>query len=508
MIYNLPDSLQNLPERCQIVVVGSGAGGAVLAAELSAAGYEVVVLEEGGYYPTSRFGHDPLRMLPRLYRHAGGDSTIGRPGVLFTEGRCVGGGTVVNAGICYRTPPEILHRWAMVLGSVEFLPEHMDGLFRRVEERLHITEVPESLESQDTRLMKKAAEALQYHYVRVKRNIHECMGTNLCIMGCPTSAKQSTLVSYLPEAERHGVRIYSHCRVKRLILDGARATGVEYQIRNPVSGRIYYHGRIRADHVFLAAGAMQTPALLYRSGVARRLKAVGKSLYLHPNVKVIGIFDTPVHGWQGSIQSIQIDHFAEEGFTFGSTFLPPGILALSLPFFGREMDRLMEQFNALSVWGVLIEDSHPGRLYFTPGGHPLAYYKITRMDKERALAGTVKLAQLFFAAGVREVILPIRHFEHARSPDDLKRLMQADIKTGQLNLISVHLMGTCRMGRDPKTSVVDLDHRVHGLQNVYIADASIFPGPIRVNPMVTIMALATRAAQCFAGQREWVQRAA
>ncbi len=508
MIYTLHDSNHNPPERCQVCVIGSGAGGAVVAAKLAQAGYDVVVLEEGGYFPTTSFSHDPLRMLPRLYRHSGGDRTFGKVPIMFTEGRCVGGSTVVNAGICYRTPPEILHRWAMTLGSQEFLPENMASYFDDVERILNVTAVPDELFAKDARIMQKAAEALGFSYVRARRNIHACQGTNQCILGCPTGAKQSTLVTYIPQAEKAGARVYSNCRVQRLVIDGDVAKQVDYQSVDPVRGKTMRRGSIRADFIFVAGGAMQTPALLHRSGLAKKLKMIGKSLYLHPNAKCVAVFDEEIQSWQGSIQSIQIDEFAEEGFNFGSTFLPPGILALSLPFFGQEIASLLEMYNHLSVWGVLVEDSHPGRLYFTPKGRPLATYKITPADQARVLEGVVKLSELFFAAGARKVILPIRGMEYLHGPDDIQKLQQAKIKARQLNLFSVHLLGTCRMGQNAKTSVVNLDHRVHGLKNVYISDASVFPGPIRVNPMITIMALATRAAQAFQESAGYRQKAA
>ena len=502
MTHNLRGSNPDPPERCQICVIGSGAGGAVVAAELAEAGFDVVVLEEGGYYPTSELSHDPLRMLPRLYRNAGGDSTLGRAPVMYTEGRCVGGSTVINAGVCYRTPSDVLHRWAMGLGSDEFLPENLAPLFERVEKELHVSRVPESLYSKDSKLMLEAARAKNYHTVPVMRNIHACQGTNMCILGCPTGAKQSTLVTYLPRAERAGAQIFANCRVQKIELDGAKATGVEYHVLDPLTGKRGPTRFLRADWIFVAGGGMQSPSILFRSGIARKLKWVGKTLFLHPNTKCVAIFPDEVNAWQGSIQGFQVDEFADQGLTFGATFLPPGILALALPFYGREMDRIMEQYHHLSVWGVLVEDSHPGRLRFTPKGLPIASYKLTRADVQRFKFGILKLAELFFDAGARKVLLPIRGFEYAENPGDLRMLERYPVKPGQLSLFSVHLMGTCRMGHSSRTSVVDVNHRVHGLRNLFIADASVFPGPIRVNPMVTIMAMATRAAQNFVEKQQ------
>ncbi len=508
MIRNLRGSNPDLPDRCQVCVIGSGAGGAVVAAELAEAGFDVVVLEEGGYYPTSELSHDPLRMLPRLYRNAGGDSTLGRAPIMYTEGRCVGGSTVINAGVCYRTPSDVLHRWAMGLGTLDFMPENLAPIFEQVEKRLHVSPVPEELYSKDAKFMLEAAQGKNYHSVPVLRNIHACQGTNMCILGCPTGAKQSTLVTYLPRAEKAGARIFANCRVQKIELDGDRAAGVEYHNLDPLTGKRGPSRFLQADWVFVAAGGTQSPSILFRSGIARKLRFVGKTLFLHPNTKCVGIFPDEVNAWQGSVQSFQIDEFAEDGLTLGATFLPPGILALALPFYGREMDRIMQQYNHLSVWGVLVEDSHPGRLRFSPKGLPMATYKLTRADTERFKFGILKLADLFFEAGATEVLLPIRGMEYARSRDDLRQLERYRLKAEQLSLFSVHLMGTCRMGLFSRTSVVDVHHRVHGLRNVFITDASVFPGPIRVNPMLTIMAMATRAAQNFVEHQRRFSQAA
>ncbi|MFQ5629378.1 MAG: FAD-dependent oxidoreductase, partial [bacterium] len=297
----------NLTEKCQVCVIGSGAGGAVVAAELAEAGYDVLILEEGGYHRTTTFSHDPLRMLPKLYRNAGGDSTFGNPPIMFAEGRCVGGSTVINGGICYRTPEKVLHVWSLALGTLQLLPEAMGYYFDRVEKQLHVTDVPDEIIGEDGRRMRLAAERLGYHYSRVKRNIYACQGTNQCIMGCPTGAKQSTLVTYIPRARQAGARIIANCKAQKLLLNGDRVTGVSSQIVDPITGKALHDVNISAETVFLAAGALQTPALLYRSKIADKLKSVGKTLFMHPNTKCIGVFDEEIHGWQGSIQGFQID---------------------------------------------------------------------------------------------------------------------------------------------------------------------------------------------------------
>jgi choline dehydrogenase-like flavoprotein len=493
---------RNFEESCEVCVIGSGAGGAVVAKELAEAGLQVIVLEDGGYYPTSSFSHDPQLMLPRLYRHAGGAVIAGNAPIMYAEGRCVGGSTVINAGICYRTPEEILGRWRHEHGLAELSCEKLAPYFEQVEKNLHVMPVPDAIMGQDSLKIKQGAENLGYRYVRVQRNIHACQGTNLCVLGCPTGAKQSTLVSYLPEALKNGAQIIANCRAEKIVVKNGRAAGVEASVADPANPKIRRRAFIKARAIFVCGGAMQSPALLFRSHLAKRRSWIGRNLYLHPNLKCVGIFDEEVKSWQGSIQGFQIDEFAGEGIVFGSTFLPPGILALSLPYFGNDSFKLMEHYHHMSVWGALVEDTHPGRVWHLPNGASLATYWINALDRQRFLRGIALLAKIFFAAGARKVLLPIKNFSEINREDQVGQISNLRVRASDLSVFTVHLMGTCRMGADPRTSVIDMNHQFHGLENLFVADAGVFPTPVRVNPMITIMALATRAAQKFVDNRQ------
>lgn len=487
----------DLEESCEVCVIGSGAGGAVVARELAAAGLEVIVLEEGGYYPTSSFSHDPQRMLPQLFRNAGGAVIVGNAPLMYAEGRCVGGSTVINAGICYRTPESVLEKWGRDYGLTELSPARLDPYFERVEKNLHVMPVPDTLLGKDSLKFKEGAENLGYRYVRVRRNIHACQGTNLCVMGCPTGAKQSTLVSYLPEALQSNAQIIANCTADKIVVKNGRVAGVNASVVDPSTHKVRHRLSIRARAVFVCGGALQTPTLLFRSGLAKWRSLIGRNLYLHPNLKCVGIFDEEVKSWQGSIQGFQIDEFAAEGIVFGSTFLQPGILALSLPYFGNDSFKLMEFYNHMSVWGALVEDIHPGRVWRVPNGTSVATYWIHQRDRQRFLRGIALLAKIFFAAGARKVLLPIKNFPEISREEDIAQITRARVQASDLSVFTVHLMGTCRMGRDPAHSVIDGNHQFHGIDNLFIADASVFPTPIRVNPMMTVMALATRAAERF-----------
>ncbi len=502
MIRTIRNIDRNIEESCEVCVIGSGAGGAVVAKELAEAGVKVIVLEEGGHYPTSSFSHDPQRMLPRLYRHAGGAIIVGNAPIMYAEGRCVGGSTVINAGICYRTPEPVLEAWRREHGLAELSYQKLAPYFEKVEKNLHVMPVPDALMGQDSLKFKQGAENLGYRYVRVQRNIHACQGTNLCVLGCPTGAKQSTLVSYLPEAIKSGAQVIANCRADKIVVKNGRVLGVEASVVEPADHTIRHRAFIRARAVFVCGGALHTPTLLFRSGLAKWKSMIGRNLYLHPNLKCVGIFDEEVKSWQGSIQGFQIDQFAGEGIVFGSTFLPPGILALSLPYFGNDSFKLMEYYHHMSVWGALVEDTHPGRVWNLPNGTSMTTYWISALDRRRFLNAIAKLARVFFAAGARKVLLPVKSFPEIDREEQIEQIPQWRVRASDLSVFSVHLMGTCRIGLDPRSSVIDINHRFHGIENLFIADASVFPTPIRVNPMLTIMALATRAAQMFVENRQ------
>lgn len=485
----------------EVVVIGTGAGGGAFAAELAEAGVEVVMLEEGGYFRTQDFNTDASETIRKLYRNAGAMLALGKPNVFFAEGRCVGGSTVVNAGISWRTPERILKRWAWEVGLDEITPEAMTPYFEKVEERVHVAPQDELTYGADSWLLKDGAERLGYRWMPVKRNQKLCVGTNNCVLGCPTGAKQSVLVTYVPRALRAGARLYSDCRVRRILHDKRRASGVLAELLS-ADGQVSGELEVRADHVVVCGGATQTPVLLKRSKVPDRYGQIGQNLFLHPNAKVIGIFDQEVVAWQGAIQGVQVTEFMEEGLMFGTTFVPPTMIAMSLPYWGREAAAMMEHFNHMVSAGVLVEDTDSiGRVRPGMGGDAHLTYSLGERDFRTLQRGVAILSEIYFAAGARKVLLPYHNLTELRSVDELKRIFDPALTAADMEVLTVHAMGTARMGSDPKRSVVDGWGWLHGLENLQVADASLFPTPIGVNPQITIMALATRNARRFLERR-------
>jgi choline dehydrogenase-like flavoprotein len=477
---------------CDVVVVGSGAGGAVVAAELAEAGLDVVVVEEGGHHTTEEFTPESTAMVRLLYRDGGAAFARGRPPVQFAEGRCVGGSTTVNGAMSWRTPERVLERWTRSDRVERVAPGDMERYFDRVERFISATPQDPGSVGRDNELLREGAERLGWRVVRNQRAQIHCAGCNTCTYGCPTGAKRSTLVSYVPRTVRFGGRVHADCRVERITFDGGRAIGVEGRLT--VGGRPRFTVRSRAT--FVCGGAIQTPALLQRSGFRSASGRLGRNLSLHPNARVVAFFDEDVVGFHGAHQGYQVREFEDEGIVLAAVNLPPGLLAASVPEFGAEMARTMAEYDHVVTAGVLVEDSSTGRVR-ARGDRAVVTYSLDDRDAAQVVRGIALVAEAMFAAGARRVMVPFEGVPDLTSPDGLRGLRERSIPKASMDLFTVHMMGTAAMGADPARHVCDSFGRVYGARDLFVADAGLFPSPPGVNPMETIMALATRNAERF-----------
>ena len=478
---------------CDVVVVGSGAGGAPVAAELAEAGFDVVIVEEGSYYQTRDFTANTSQMIRQLYRDGGATIAIGNPPVMFQEGRAVGGSTVINGGMSWRTPEDILARWRDEAGIPDLTAAALEPYFQRVEKRIHVAPMDEDAIGKDNWLLKKGADAKGWEIIGNLRNQAHCVGSNRCAFGCPTGAKQSALVSYVPRALHFGARVYADVRIDRITMHGKRATGVVGHVRLDDGSR-GPNVVVRAKLVVAACGAIHTPALLARSKIGSRSGQLGGNLSLHPNVKVVAIFDEDVTGWKGAHQAFQVREFADAGLgCFAAVNMPPSVLAMSFPHRGAQLGALMHEYNHMVLAGLLCEDTTTGQVR-TINGRPQAFYQLSKHDAVNIQRGLVLLSELLFAAGAKRILLPFAHAAELASADEAHRVLDRPIPPSGWELVTVHMMGTARMGTDRLRSVTDAFGFVHDVDRLLVADASVFPSPCRVNPMETIMTLATRSA--------------
>ncbi|MFT4705224.1 MAG: choline dehydrogenase-like flavoprotein [Bradymonadia bacterium] len=490
-----------------VLIIGTGAGGAAAGAELAEAGREVTFLEEGSYLPTSSMSLYASDSVPRLYRDGGATVIMGTPQIPYIEGRCVGGTTVINGGMTYRPPDRILEEWHEITGDATLGADGMCELFDRVEDRICASLQHEASVGEDNRLMAQGARKLGWKYEVNRRNQDTCVGANSCVFGCPTGAKQSTLVSYMPRAMSAGATCLTELRVVKLLIEGGRCAGAIARVVNQRTRRLGKRITVRANDTIVACGAVQTPLLLKRHRLGKPSKQLGKNFLCHPNAKVMALYPGAINAWQGVSQWSQVREFMDEGILFAENMIPPAAVGARMPFHGTEAWEVMSKYNHLSTTGVLVEDSTTGTVHRAPTGVPLIRYDITKYDHERFIRGVKLLSTLHFEMGAERVILPFSNFTEAHSVDDLNRIDPLRQTKQTLDLFTVHLMGTARMGSDPRTSVVNLDGQLWDLPNCYIADASLFPTAVGVNPQVTIMALATRVAHRLAAKKSSVAAA-
>ncbi len=461
--------------KADFCVVGSGAGGAVVAAELAESGASVVVLEQGPGHDADGFTARPPEMLARLYRDGGQTATLGTPPVLLPLGRGLGGTTLVNSGTCFRTPPYVLARWAREFG-LEVDEPALAPFFERVERALSVSEVTPELAGANAAIARRGAERLGWSHGYLRRNARGCVGSGVCVFGCPTSAKQHTGITYIPRARAAGARILTGADVRQVLVAGGRAHGV--RARRADGSAL----EVRAPEVIVACGAIYTPLLLDASRLADASGQRGRNLSLHPATAAFALMDEVVDMSRGVPQSFYVDEFAADGIMLEGVAGPPAYAAMSLPLTGARHARAMADYRHLVQFGLMVSDRSRGRVR-SVAGRPLIRYDLVREDLDRFRAGLARLEQLFAAAGAREVYLPLGtgvRPQHASARE--------------LRLAAFHPLGTARADARPSHGVTDGDLAMHGVAGVHVADGSVVPSALGVNPQLTIMALATRLA--------------
>ena len=479
---------------CDVVIVGSGAGGGVMAAELAEAGLSVMVLEEGDYHTTESFTSSTTGASRSLYREGGAMSTLGRTPVVYAEGRCVGGGTVVNGGMAFRASDRVLKGWSDVSGDRGLSDGRLDDAYARVERFLSVGPPDPGSVGRDQDLLRLGADRLGWRVIDDQRNHVHCGGCNVCTWGCPTGAKQSTLVSFLPRAMSFGATIWPGCRVDRVLMKGKQAVGVIGRVLGKEDTEPNTTFEVRAKRVVLCAGALQTPAILQRSGIQPPSGQLGRNLAVHPGSAVVAIFDEQVDGWKGAHQSLQVREFEDEGIVLAAVNLPPALVARALPFDGNELAEVMADYNHMVTAGTLVEDTSTGRVRAFGATGVVPTYRLNRRDAERVTHSILLLSEALLMAGAHTVYLPFAGRGPVHDGDGLRRARALPVRDNDLALATVHLMGTARIGTDPLWAVCDPYGSVYDTVGLSVADASLFPAPVGVNPMLTIMALATRAA--------------
>jgi len=489
---------EDVHELADVVVVGSGAGGAVVARELAARGRDVVLVEEGAFLTGKDFTGNPRAMIDLLYRNRGLTGAFGRPTIPIPLGRCVGGTTTINSGTCYRAPDYVLDEWAERFGVAGAREADLRPYFERVEQELGIRPVPDEIYGRNSRLFERGATALGWAGARIPRNERGCLGTGVCAFGCPQDAKQAMHVSYVPRAQAAGARLYTRCRVGRVLLSGGKAIGIVGRFVDADEHDRGVELRVLARHVVVACGALLTPALLEKSGVPDPSKLRGRNLHIHPATRVAALFDEEVRGWEEVPQAYNVHEFTREGIFIQGQFVPPAMEAPVLPGVGSAHKAIMARYTRLGSFGALISDESAGRVRAGRGRFPRVTYQLNARDAQKLARAIGLTAEIFFAAGAREVYSGVHSRPVLRGVDDAYALQRAALPASDFEMMAFHPQGTARMGEDPRAAVTDSAGRVHGTAGLWVGDASLFPSSCKVNPQITIMALATRLVERLA----------
>jgi choline dehydrogenase-like flavoprotein len=473
-------------------VIGTGAGGAPVAKELAEGGMKVAMLEEGEHFVTDDFTARPREMTARLYRDAGQVATVGNVPIVMPLGSAVGGTTLVNSGTCFRTPPPVLEMWQTRFGLEELSAHTLDPFFRRVERELNVTQVPPHIAGRNADIARRGAEALGWSGDYIWRNVRGCVGSGVCNFGCPTSAKQHTGITYVPRAWDAGAVTFTGTRARRILMRAGRAHGVEAATKG--GGRVI----VEAEHVIVACGAVHTPLFLRRQGLGLQSGELCRNLAIHPATGVRAHFeDEQVDMANGVPQSYFVDEFADEGIMMEGAAGPPDYAAMSLPFSGERHRDLMLRYREMSQFGLMVSDISRGRVR-ERGGRVEIRYDLCDEDVTTFKRGVELLCELYAAAGATTLYPPVEGVGQL-DPQDLEPLRAKSVRAADLTLMAFHPLGTARADARPNHGVVDADLKLHGCEGLYVADGSVVPSSIGVNPQITIMALATRLAYHLLG---------
>lgn len=493
------DLPRGFDEECDVVVIGSGAGGAVAAATLAESGRRVIVLEEGPHYTSAEYQRfKPSESVRRLFREAGMVTALGigqTPIISITMGRAVGGSSLLTGGVCFRVPGEVHHRWVRDLGMEELSEKSFAAAYDEVERRMHVTEVPVAMRSASTTRFVEGAAKLGIPMHPLRRNTgDECEGNARCNFSCPAGAKRSVDVAYLPSAITHGARVVSDALALRVLTHRGRAVGVEGRLLGGENGAPSHRFRVRAPVVVAACGTLHTPLLLSASGLGRSSRILGGGVTLHPGVRVVARFDDVINGWDGSLQSVYSDHFAAEGIKLVGVYSAVNVLAAGLPGVGAALRKRVKQLPHCGVFGGMIHDEGGGRVRSGPGREPLLTYEMAARDLMRLRRAITILAEIAIAAGAREVITSIFGLPPITTMDQAIALENAPYDARRIECMAFHPLGSARAANDPRRGVVDPWGECFELPGLFVADGSVLPTSIGVNSQIPIMAMATRIA--------------
>jgi len=488
---------KDIDDEFDYVVVGSGAAGSVAAHTLVCAGFSVGIVEEGPWVKTREFGEGVQGAFARMFRDNGTQVLEGNSYVPLIQGRCVGGSTVMNSAIAWRTPDDVFDDWSKRFGLGDSVTAaSLDPHFESLERDLNVHAVDDDALGENNRMFLEQAAKDGIDPRRMRRYERGCKGTGRCMTGCPSAAKQGMSVTYIPWALARGARIFASVHVEKVVVESGRAVGVVGKTTSTEPGKATKRRvKLRARlGVIVAASTVQTPNLLRRSGL--RNVALGEHFQAHPGVGMGGVFDHPVGMADGATQGAESIHFRKvDRLKLETIAMQPELAAVRIPGVGAELMRKFESFANLAVWVMLVRAEAEGTVKPAWGGRDKVSFSLSKRDMERVRRGEAMIAKMMFDSGAREVWPGIHGVPSVlTSPDQVKLIEEGPTDSRAYSFIATHLFGAARMGPDARSSVVDTNFEAHSAKGLFVVDSSVFPTNLGVNPQHTIMAMSRLAA--------------
>ena len=498
MTKSFKDIKANEKIEADVVVVGTGAGGAACAHRLAQNGKSVVLIEEGIYIQPEEFTTDSWAAMSQMYRDNGMRAMVGTMIIPTMQARVVGGTTVINSAICFRLPDDVLDEWVRDEDLKGLTSDSLSLLFDDVEKITNISPEKDEFVGKHNLLMKKGCQAIGWEGEYIRRNSRGCTGCGVCMSGCVDGAKMSMDRSYVPLFLEKGGELYTDCRVENILTQSGKAIGVKGVFIDPAtlqpSGKTL---EVRAKKTVISCGAMGTPVLLKRNNLANSSGMVGRNLCNHIATGMVGFFEEEVNSWDGTNQGYCCVEFRKDGYVIEVAWAPPDVIGIRIPGIGMGQKDKMADLKNMVLWGALIRAKTTGRLIVSKKSwSPTIIYNMNKRDAYLMKIAMKSIADLLFAADAKYICPGINKVpSEIHDPVMTRLIMEANLKSTDFSPIGNHPNGTCRMSENKKRGVVNSYGETHDVKNLHIADASIFPNSPGVNPQETIMALATHIGE-------------